>query len=148
MKRISLIATFACLAGLFFAGSALASGTANLNVTANVTATCAITGGTLAFGALDPTNPVAVNATSSGVSVTCTNGSAYTITDNLTSGSGTLSGTGTNTTTIPYSISYTATGTGTGSSQPIAISGTIAANTYSTAPADSYSNTVTLTVNP
>ena len=144
MKKY-VLAALTCLAGVALAGSAFAA-TANLDVSATVSATCAIQGGTLDFGSLDPTTAPLVNATSTGVTVTCTNNTAYTITDSLTSHAGQLSdGSGHN---IPYSISYTGSGTGDGTAHAVDITGTIAASTYNTMPAGSYSDTVTLTALP
>ena len=143
MKKF-VLAALTCLAGIALAGSAFAA-TATLSVTATVNATCAITGGTLDFGTIDPTTAPKVTATSSGVQVTCTNGTSYTLTDSLSSHAGNLSDGSNN---IPYSISYTGTGTGDGTAQTVAITGTIAAGTYNTMPAGSYSDTVTLTALP
>lgn len=131
------------------AGTALAA-TADLDVTATVTTTCTMTGGSLAFGSLDPTNPVAKPASSSGVTITCTNGTAYTLGgNNGANATGTqkrlLNGTNNY---IPYSVTIPSGGTGSGVAQDVTITGTIAAGSYSTAPAGSYADTIELTVTP
>ncbi len=148
MKQMKLFAAVTCLAGLLFAGNALAADTANLTVTATVDATCKITGGTLDFGTLDPTsgNPATVtNATAA--QVTCTNGTSYTITDN-----GGLNGTylldDGSSNQIQYSLTYTGTGLGNGNAQDVSIKGDIAFAAYQTKPAGTYTDTVVLSVNP
>ena len=139
MKKILVLAAAIALVS----STAFAAGTATLNVTATVTATCSITGGTLAFGAIDPLVGAAVGANATGVTVTCSNGTGFTVSDNsaanpLANGAS----------TIPFTLGYIATGTGTGAAAPLAISGTIAANTYDTALAGAYTSSVTLTVTP
>lgn len=80
-KLIQLIAV-ACLMAWTATGAFAASSTANLSVTATVGANCTISTSAVAFGSYDP---VSANASSAldgvgGVTVTCTNGSAATIT--------------------------------------------------------------------
>lgn len=147
MKKLLAIA--AAVAVVAMAGTAMAA-TGNLAVSANVTATCTITGGSLGFSALDPTTAPAVGPISStGVSVTCTNGTAYTLTNNNglhVSGSTLRLANGTD--FIPYTLSVPAGGTGNGASQSVTIQGNIAAGTYATASAGSYTDTVQITVAP
>lgn len=137
--------TLLTLAFSLVASSALAAGTATLNVSASITGSCVFNaGGTLAFGALDVTAPVDVTANSSGVAFTCTNLTNYTITDSV-AGAGSLSN---GTSTIPYTLAYAATGVATGASQALAITGNILAANYATASAGAYTQAVTLTINP
>lgn len=140
MKRILVLAAAIALVS----STAFAAGTATLNVTANVTATCSIIGGTLGFGALDPLVGAAVGPTAAaGVQVTCSNGTVFTVTDDAAS-KPLVNGAS----TIPFTLAHAGGGTGTGAAVPYAITGTIGANTYTTALAGAYSSNVTLTVNP
>jgi len=73
----------AALAGCLFAGQANAgTATANLSVTATVSASCSISTTPLAFGAYDPVGANAATPldATGGVVVTCTNGSSTTVT--------------------------------------------------------------------
>ncbi len=73
----------ATLAGLLFAGQANAgTATANLSVTATVSASCSISTTPLAFGAYDPVGAQAATPldATGGVVVTCTSGAATTLT--------------------------------------------------------------------
>lgn len=143
MKKILVLAAAIALVS----STAFAAGTATLNVTANVTATCSITGGTLGFGPLDPLVGTAVGPISAaGVQVTCSNGTAFTVTD--TASTNPLVHATVTTSTIPFILNHAGVGTGTGAATAYAITGTIAANTYATALAGAYASSVTLTVNP
>lgn len=128
------------------AGSVLAAD-ADLTVNAEVLATCTITAGTLDFGPLDPVagGPVTVTNNAAAV-VTCTNGDAYTLSDNAGVRSNYTMSDGTN--LITYTLTYATNGTGTGAAQNISIKGDIAAVDYTTKPAGTYSDTVQLTVTP
>ncbi|ABA89301.1 sigma-fimbria adhesin, putative [Syntrophotalea carbinolica DSM 2380] len=147
MKKIVAIALAAAFTVV--AGTAMAADTADLDVTATVISSCSMTGGTLAFGNLDPTNAVEVTASSTAVTVTCTNGTAYTLSgddgDHAVAGQKYLDN---GTSTIPYSVSIPAGGTGTGAAVGVTIDGTIAANSYNTATAGTYTDTILLSVNP
>lgn len=140
MKKILVLAAAIALVS----STAFAAGTATLNVTANVTATCSITGGTLAFGALDPvtasdTGLVAAN----GVTVTCTNGTGFTVSDDSAA-----KPLGNGTSTIPFTLTYTANGTGTGAAVPFLIDGEILGADYDNATAGAYTSNVILSVTP
>lgn len=148
MKKLLVIAAIAALTAM--AGTAMAAATADLDVSATVIASCSMTGGSLAFGELDPTNPVEKTSNSNGVTVTCTNGTTYALAGNdginadgtqkrLTDGSGNY---------IPYTVTIPGSGSGTGLAVGVTIGGTIAANTYNTAPAGSYTDTIELSVTP
>ena len=140
MKKILVLAAAMALVS----SAAFAANTATLTVTANVTPTCAITGGTLGFGALDPLNaadtgPIAAT----GVTVACTNGSSFTVSDDsatkpLNNG----------TSNIPFTLTYTAAGTGTGTAVPFLIDGEIFGADYANATAGAYTSNVILTVTP
>lgn len=147
MKK--LLAITAAAAVMAMAGTAMAADTANLSVTAQVVGACKMTGGSLNFGNLDPTNPVAVSGNSSGVTVTCTKGTAYTLTGNDgATPSGTQKRLANGSNYIPYSITIPASGTGTGAPEDVTITGDIAAGAYTTSPAGTYTDTVLLSVNP
>lgn len=145
MKTMKLAALALALTGIFAAGNALAaSQDATVNVSATVQATCKVnSGGSLDFGTLDPVNDTGTtSATATNPSITCTNGTGFTVGDNsaaykLTSGSNSFG----------YSMTFPASGTGTGAAQDLAITGSVAATAYASAPAGSYTDTVTLTVN-
>jgi spore coat protein U-like protein len=144
MKRfISLVAAASVItaSGAAFA----ASKSATVAVDATVLAACSVTNGTLAFGSIDPTTAPAVGPTpSTGLTVTCTNGSAYTITYASTNASKLSNG------TDSFNYTYTPVtngGTGTGTAQDIVINGSIAAGAYSTMPAGTYTDTITATFN-
>jgi spore coat protein U-like protein len=140
MKKIISLLTAAAI--ITAAGAAMAaSKDATVAVTADVLAACSVTNGTLAFGSLDPTTAPLVNANSTGLSVTCTNGSTYTI--------GYVSANGGKLVNGANNFAYTATGpaggTGSGVAQSITLAGSIAAGVYSTMPAGSYTDTITAT---
>lgn len=141
MKKILVLAAAMALVS----STVFAAGTATLTVSATVSGTCSITGGTLAFGALDPTNPVDIGpiASNGAVSVTCTNGTGYAITDDAAANP-----LDNGTSTIPFSLAYVGAGVGTGAAVPVAIDGSILGADYATATAGVYASTVTLTVNP
>jgi spore coat protein U-like protein len=142
MKKMQLIVMAAAL--LLMAGTAMAaSGTATLNVSAAVKGTCSMTGGTLTFPLLDPSTAPAVSATSTGTSITCSNGTPYTVA--ASSANGGLLKNAANTASFAYTYSLPANGTGTGAAVAYDVLGNIAAGVYSAAPADVYNDTVTLT---
>lgn len=147
MKK-TVLAAIVSLALVFSAGSALAAGTATVDISASVLGTCAFnSGGAIDFGNLDPTSGVSPSVTNAtAANFTCTNGTAYTITDDAgLSGAYELSD-GTN--AIPYALTYTGTGTGTGTATDLSITADIAYADYQTKPAGTYTDTVTLTINP
>ena len=140
MKKILVLAAALALVS----STAFAAGTATLNVTANVLGTCTITGGNLAFGALDPTTALAVGPiAATGVAVNCTSGNAFTVTDNAASQP---LANGAN--FIPFTLTHAGGGTGTGALVAYGITGDIAAGVYSFSPAGAYTSSVTLTINP
>lgn len=152
MKKI----LFAMLAVAAMAGTAMAAGSNTVGVSGTVLSTCAFsTGGTAAFGNLDPTTAANVNATMTQPTFWCTNGVAYTITDDIGLNEA-VPGTAPRrmkngvANYIPYSFTYTATGTGAGKSTAITmnIAASVAGTDYQNAPAGAYADTVTLTINP
>lgn len=149
MKK--LLTVVAAAAIVTMAGSAMAAGSANLSVTANIVATCSVSGGTLAFGALDPFTTPLVTANSSGVTVTCTNGTGYTLSTTGNRGFTGTPGVLTNgTSNINYTIAFDngLTGTGTGLAVAVPITGTIASGSYSGATPGSYTDTIQINVTP
>jgi spore coat protein U-like protein len=139
---------------LVLSGAAMAGDTAQVNVSANVVGTCKfLTGGTMAFGDLDPSSGSDKSATVTQPTFWCTKNASYTIADDLG-----LNESGTQrrvkhaslTEYINYSMNYTTTGTGLGRTSPVTmnISGTIPFADYRDASAGGYSDTVILTINP
>lgn len=153
MKRLMTL-TIAAMAIFALAGAAFAATTTGtVAVSATVLNNCAVSaGGTIPFGNLDPITAPAVGpiAAAPAVSVTCTNGLSYSITDDdglneLVANNNRLFDGGTG--YIVYTTSYTAGPTvGSGVAQDITMTGSIGAGAYSTAPAGAYSDTITLTV--
>jgi spore coat protein U-like protein len=140
MKKILVLAAAIALVS----STAFAAGTATLTVTANVQGTCLITDGTLPFGLIDSIAAPAVGPiAAAGVTVTCNNGTIYSVTDDaaanpLTNG----------TDNIPFTLAHAGGGTATGVADAYAITGSIAAGAYLGFPAGAYTSSVTLTVTP
>jgi len=137
------------MAGVAFAGT----DTASVAATASVAGVCKVTGGgSIAFGALDQLTGAAVTATPAQPAFWCTKTFPYTITDdNGANKSGTiyrLKAAGT-ADYISYTFSYTASGSGSGKTTLLSpvISALITAGAYDNVPADTYSDTITLTIN-
>ena len=160
-------------AALILAGSTLALGmpsvahsqtaSSNLSVNATVTANCTVSTSALSFGNVDVGNGTNFDGTG-GISVTCTNGTAWTAAADAGTGTGAtllnrrMSAGGN---LLNYSLftdaartsiwgngaGSTATigGTGTGSAQNVTVYGRVGSGQTS-APAGSYSDTVAVTV--
>ncbi len=151
MKRFIVAAAVLTLVALM-AGTAMAAGNQSVAVTATVTGVCQfLTGGTINF-TLDPSVGGNVTGVITQPTFWCTNGTAYTITDDggQHNSAGTrrmLHGT---TDFIPYSFTYTASGTGTGRTATLTmdIASTVVAADYLNAAAGGYADTVGLTINP
>jgi spore coat protein U-like protein len=153
MKK-SLVLMLAMGLVLVLGGVAMAGDTATVEVTANVVGVCKfLTGGTMAFGDLDPSTGLDKDATVTQPTFWCTKGSTYTISDDK---GGNASGNqrrvkhNSLTEYINYSMNYTTTGTGTGRTGTLGmnISGTITSANYQNASVGGYADTVTLTINP
>ena len=146
MKRMQLVVMAAAM--LLMAGTAMAAGSATLNVTASVLGTCSIAGpGTLSFGVLDPTVAGAsAAANSAGISITCSNGTPFTVTS--VSGNGGLLMAGANSFAYSLALPGGGVGTGTGVAVPFTVAGNIAAGAFFGKPADVYTDTVTLNITP
>jgi spore coat protein U-like protein len=137
-------------------GTAMAAGSQTVGVSATVLGVCQfLTGGTVAFGTLDPSIGGNINGTVTQPTFWCTRGTSYTITDDsglheLVAGSPRMVSGTSPTDFIPYSFTYTATGTGSGRGTPINmnIASTVVAADYLNALAGAYADTVTLTINP
>lgn len=133
---------------------AFAADTASVAVSATVVGTCKFnSGGTMAFGNLDPASGADVNATLTQPAFWCTKGSSYTLSDDdglYESGTTHRVKHAASADYIPYTFTYTSTGTGTGRTSPITmnIAGTIAGTDYVDAPVGGYADTVVLSVNP
>ena len=151
-KWLGLTIFFSLVLGL--TGMAMAGDTVQVNVTANVMGTCKFnTGGTMAFGALDPSIGVDVNAVVTQPTFWCTRGAGYSIADDnglYESGTTFRVKHALLAEYIPYTFTYTATGTGNGPTSPISmnIAGTILGADYAGASAGNYADTVTLTITP
>ncbi|MEK6697086.1 MAG: spore coat protein U domain-containing protein [Candidatus Deferrimicrobiota bacterium] len=152
-KSISVFIAFAVLAA---GGAAWASDTNTLTVQASVLGTCKFSTATstLDFGALDPSNPVAVNGSTS-TRFWCTKGVT---TDLITANVG-LNPAGAirqmrdsvSTDLIPYSLTLTpVAGANAGPASPrtLNIAGSVLAADYTSKAAGSYSDTVTLSITP
>jgi spore coat protein U-like protein len=162
--RKPALAAAAILATCAFAAPAMAAtASSTLSVTATVTANCTVSTSAVAFGNVNTISGSAVDATGS-ISVTCTNGTAWSAAAGAGGGTGatvaarkmlsgsnllnyalysdsgrtTLWGDGTLTTAA-------ITGTGSGSAQSSTIYGRVASGQTS-APAGSYADTVAVTV--
>lgn len=160
----AIVALFAA-AGIGFASEGLAAqNTGSFAVNATVTASCIVSGSTLAFGAFDVLSGSNVDSTSA-LSATCTNGSAYTV--GLSAGASTGATVSTRkmthtngTTLLNYSLSTVssggtnwdniggttvASGTGNGAAQEITVYGRVP--TGQTAPiVGTYSDSITATI--
>lgn len=157
-------AAAAVIAAAAFATAANAGSTsANLTASATVSATCTLSTSPIAFGPVDTIGGSNVDA-SGGITVTCTNGAAWTAAAGVGSGTGATfasrklkSGTD----LLNYSLytdsartnvwgdgttgTATFSGTGMGSSQNVTVYGRIGAG-QTTVPTGSYSDTVSVTV--
>jgi len=144
MKKVLLTAVLV----LAMAGMAFAADNATVSVSASVLGTCKFTttSANLAFGSLDPA--VGGNASASAtLSFWCTKGATVTVSDNK-SGTYNLSN---GTENIPYSVTYTpASTTGAGKSSPInlTVAGTIQEADWVNASAGTYTDTITVSINP
>jgi spore coat protein U-like protein len=159
MKKV--LAISAAVAVLAVAGSAFAAGSNTLTVSASVTETCKFVdpSSTLAFGALDPSASADATATVT-TKFWCTKGvstdaiaaaSTVTALDPTTTTGATLKGATTgNVDSIPYTLILTKSGTnlGPGTPRDLKIDGKITNANYINKTADSYSDTVTLTITP
>ncbi len=148
MKKLLAVITAAAIVAM--AGSAMAA-TANLSVSAHITAACSVTGGTLNFGELDALAAPLVTATSTGVSVTCTKNANYSVgTDHglHSSGGGTQANLSNGTDSIPYSVSVGTLPAADGTAHSVTLSGTIAATSYTGVSSGTYNDTMVITVNP
>jgi len=153
MKRLTVLAMVLGLV-LLSSGAAMAADSTTVAVSANVVGTCRfITGGTMAFGSLDPNSGSDVNATAS-PTFWCTKNASYTITDDDgLHKSGTthrMQHAVTLTEFIPYTFTYASAGTGQGRTSPITltINGTVAYADYRNSASGDYADTVTLTIAP
>lgn len=151
-KWFGLIMVFGLVLGLM--GMAMAADSTTVGVTANVVGTCKFnSGGTMAFGDLDPSTPIDKNAIVTQPIFWCTKGASYSISDDngsYESGTTFRAKHASLLEYIPYTFTYTATGTGNGPNSPITmnIAGTIQGTDYVNASAGNYADTVTLTITP
>lgn len=152
MKRVLLtlivVVGFAILPSL-----TMATDTATVNVSATVVGTCKFNSGGSVVFSLDPSSGGAVSGTVTQPAFWCTKNTSYTITDDdglYESGTTHRMQHTTLTEYIPYSFNYTATGSGLGKNNAISmnITATVLEADYIDASAGSYSDTVTLTINP
>lgn len=123
------------------AATAMAAGTATLNVTATVQAICTVAGspGSIDFGLIDPSNPGPIAGVVTSPTVTCTNGTAFTV--NKIANDYTMSQGGNN---IVYSVAgEIVDGNGTGAPVAILTGASVTQAQYGTAPAGAYTDTLT-----
>ena len=160
MKRLTVI-TMVALLIVAMSGIALAGGTAQVNVSAQVVGTCKFSAAStnLPFGVL----PFDINGNALGagpitatIDFWCTKGAAYTITDDdgLWDTGVDANRMHSDTLAIAEYIDYTATyapasgaGAGPGSPITLTVTGNVGA-TYGANSADTYSDTITLTIAP
>lgn len=160
MKKIALLAMAA--AGLVMASSAQA-GTANMQVTADVAATCSVDAATMAFGTYDTLTGAELGSPATSIGFTCSNGTTYTVTlDNGQNYDGTgttrrLNHSGNGTTAddyLTYGIFEDASfqvpfaemsAAATGAPQSVTVYGRIDGN-QTTAKAGAYDDTVLITI--
>ena len=144
MKNMQMIVVAA--ATLLMAGTAMAAGSATLNVTASVLGTCSMAGtGTMSFGLLDPTVAGATgSATSSGITINCSNGTPYAVTSLSANGGLLMAGAD----SFAYTLTLPANGNGTGVAVAYNPTGAIAAGAFFSKPANIYTDTVTLNITP
>lgn len=153
MKK-SLVLMLAMGLVLVFGGLAMAADTATVDVTANVVGVCRfLTGGTMAFGDLNPSSNADKAALVTQPTFWCTKGTTATISDDLgahDSGGQRKVKHATLDEYINYSMLYTTPRTGSGrtGTLPMDISGTITFAAYRDASEGSYADTVVLTINP
>ena len=125
--------------------SAFAADTATVNVSAVVQGTCTFdtTAYNMNFPLIDGATTGDVTAAVN-LAFTCSNGTPITLDD--VSGAQTLvSGSG----NMAYAIdAYAAPATGTGATQNLAVTGRILEAVYSVAAADTYTDTLTININP
>lgn len=149
MKKMQLQLIVMAAAMLLMAGTAMAAGSATLNVTASVLGTCTMAGsGTLNFGVLDPAAAGAsATANSAGITISCSNGTPYTV--GAVSLNGGLLKSATD--SFAYSLALPGGGAGVGTgvlNAPYTVTGNIAGGAFFSKPADVYTDTVTLNITP
>lgn len=155
MKKVLLAVTMLALVVTLSSTITFAADTGTVNINANVVGTCKFTTSTANINvSLDPSVGGTVNGSGSLV-FWCTKNASYTVTDDDG-----LYETGANANRvfnsaaseyIPYTFSYNPTsGTGSGPVSPITlnITASFAQTDYENASAGSYTDTVTITVNP
>lgn len=145
------------MAAILTAGAAWGAGTNTLTVQATVAGTCKFSSGTatLNFGTLDPAVGTNVDAPDTPVQFWCTKGVTN---DLITANNGLNPGSGkrqmSNATSgdlIPYTLSLdpgTGTNAGPGSPRTLTLKGTVLGSDYTAVSAGTYSDTVTLSINP
>ena len=154
----TLALTGAAVAALV-ATPALAADTAELGISAEVSGTCNVTTSAVAFGRVDVTSGSNVDATG-GISVTCTNGTAWAAAADAGNGTGAtvtarkmMSGTDLlnyalytdSGRTTNFGGANTISGTGSGSAQASTVYGRVASG-QTTVPAGSYADSVTISL--
>lgn len=154
MKKIMIIMVVVLVAAM--AGTTMAADTSTLTVSATVVGTCKFStgGATLDFGSLDPSVGSNVSATPATVQFWCTKGVT---TDAITAGNGgNWSGTsrqmiGPGSDLIAYSLNLAKdanANAGPASPRTLTITGQVLGPDYTAKSAGSYSDTVTLSINP
>ena len=152
MKKVLIVAVAVTIVIAMTGGAWAGSTPASVSATASVAGVCQVnSGGTVAFGALDQVSGAQVNATVAQPVIWCTKGTPYTITsDNGANKNGTtyrLKGAA-NGDFITYTFSFTGSGTGSGKGTTFGagITASILAGAYDNVSADTYGDTVTLTI--
>jgi hypothetical protein len=146
MKKMKLAALSLSLFGVLAAGNTLAADSTQVNVSATVAGTCSFGAPTydMDFGSFSVTDTGAKPASAT-LEFTCTNNTPYSIDD--VAGARNLTGPGGE--TLAYSIAaYTTSGTANGGLQSVTLNGTIAQAAYQAASAGTYTETLTININP
>ena len=162
MKRFMVVLAAMALV-IAMVGGAFAADTTFQNVTATATVTGICkngTDGTLTFGTIDPSSTDPVNATSSGLTYKCSNGTTFNISELASTGAGTtgtcagytgtMKSTGTPDDELDYTATCTAgpyTGTGFSVAVNVPITGTVTSAQYQDAkPHNDYTDTLKVTI--
>jgi hypothetical protein len=146
MKKMKLAGMVLALVGIFSAGNVLAAGSTQVDVSATVLGTCSFNAANypMSFGNISVTDTGPQTATAN-VQFTCTNNTTYTI-DNV-AGARQMSGPAAE--PLAYTIAaYTTTAVANGALTTVALNGTIDEAAYQAASAGTYTETLTLNINP
>lgn len=152
MNNLKQFSLFAFFAGVLLAPAAMAADNAVVNVSATVAPVCKFNSDGSVVFTLDQSSGAQADGTVTQPQFWCTKGTTYTITDDLglyESGTFRMKHASLDE-YIPYSFTYTASSTGLGKNSSISmdVAATVANAAFVDASEGSYSDVVTLTINP